>query len=94
MNTQYPNQEHEAQEDVTLCDLYLAAALNTAGIKHSQTSVVSKRVYFHFPKDDGLLTRIRREYMSRTLQIDALSFADQIKSLKSLCAELTGSSRR
>ena len=73
---------------MSICDLYLAAAIVTAGIRTTHTSTLSRRVYFHFPKDEGLLTRIKQDYMARSLQIDALSYADQIKSMKALCAEL------
>ena len=83
----------EEVTDVQLCDLYLASCLVTAGVKMIKTSIVSNRVYFHFDRENEMLTRVKQDYLARNLQIDALTLVDNVKSLKSLCAELLGSRR-
>ena len=76
------------EKDDKTCDLYLAAGLVTANVKYHTTSVLSGRVYFHFNNEDGVVDKVRREYLSRSCQVDALTYSDNVKSLKSFCAEL------
>ena len=83
-----PNRQPEGNNETRICDLYMAACLVTAQVKFHNTSVVNNRIYFHFNNDEGMVDRIKREYLARQLQIDALSFSDNIKSLKSYCAEI------
>jgi len=68
------------------CDLYLSAFFLSAGCKMSSSSRDSKtkRVYFVFEKNP-IITELKLKYFSREAKIDALTFADNIKSLKSLC---------
>jgi hypothetical protein len=90
-NNMYLNSEEVA--DVQLCDLYLASCLVSAGVKMLKTSIVNNRVYFHFDRENEMLTRIKQDYLARNLQIDALTLVDNIKSFKSLCAELLNNRR-
>ena len=83
-----------SQDDFSLCDMYLAAALVVAGLPMVNTTVLSNRVYFHFNKNDELISRIKHDFLARPLPIDALTYSDQLKSLKSLCAEILHTSRR
>lgn len=76
----------EDEQFQTTCDLYLAAMFLTAGC-HMQKSTrdpKTKRVYFMFEKNPIMLD-LKLKYFSREAKIDALTFADNIKSLKSLC---------
>lgn len=68
------------------CDLYLAAFFLSAGCRmvKSYREQKSKRVYFAFEKD-SIVNDLKLQYFSRGAKIDALTFADNIKSLKSLC---------
>ena len=68
------------------CDLYLAAFFLSAGSRmvKSYREQKSKRVYFAFEKD-SIVTDLKLQYFSRAAKVDALTFADNIKSLKSLC---------
>jgi len=68
------------------CDLYLAAFFLSAGSRmiRSTRDSKSKRVYFVFEKNP-IIVELKLNYFSRTAKIDALTFADNIKSLKSLC---------
>jgi len=68
------------------CDLYLAAFFLSTGAKMVKSSRDSKtrRVYFVFEKNPIML-ELKLSYFSRSAKVDALTFADNIKSLKSLC---------
>ena len=68
------------------CDLYLAAFMLSAGCKmvKSTRDSKTKRVYFIFEKNPIML-ELKLKYFSREAKVDALTFADNIKSLKSLC---------
>lgn len=74
------------------CDLYLAAFFLSAGCKMSRSSrdIKSKRVYFVFEKNP-LMQELKVKYFSREAKVDALTFADNIKSLKSLCHNIMSS---
>ena len=75
------------------CDLYLAAFFVSAGCKIDKSirDKKSKRVYFCFEKSP-LVSELRLNYYSREAKIDALTFADNVKSLKSLCHNITSMS--
>lgn len=68
------------------CDLYLAAFFLSAGSKmvKSIRDPKNKRVYFIFEKNP-LMQELKLKYFSREAKVDALTFADNVKSLKSLC---------
>lgn len=71
------------------CDLYLAAFFATAGCPIKSTSRDTKKVYFFFESTE-VLDRLKSAYFLRQGKIDALSYADTVKSLKSLCASIIG----
>lgn len=75
------------------CDLYLAAFLTTAGNKIKRTTRDSRKVFFHFENSE-IIQKLKDAYFMRQAPIDALSHADNIKSLKSLCASIMGSDVR
>lgn len=83
-------QDQGAQPAATrTCDLYLAASLVTAGLRYDSADVSQGRVYFTFSNEEGQVAELRRKYLSRSLVVDALTMGDNVKSLKSLCVELT-----
>jgi hypothetical protein len=71
------------------CDLYLAAFFLSTGAHMSshERDSRSRRVYFIFEKNP-LLQELKVTYFSRQAKVEALNFADNIKSLKSLCHNL------
>lgn len=75
-------------EDYATCDLYMAAALQASGLKMKGHSVDREKVYFHYEDNTGLVSRITQEYLARQLEIDALTLVDNVRSLKSFCAQL------
>ncbi len=81
---------NSCQEGYSTCDLYLAAFYVSAGckIEKSTRDRKSKRVYFNF-EQNPLMSELRVQYYSREAKIDALTFADNVKSLKSLCHNIT-----
>jgi hypothetical protein len=84
----------DSESGYQTCDLYLAAFFLSAGsrmVKHER-DIKSKRVYFFFEKNP-MLNDLKVNYFSRQAKVDALTFADNIKSLKSLCHNLLNNSR-
>jgi len=79
----------EGQDGIQTCDLYLAAFFSAAGCNMVKASREprSKRVYFVFEKTP-VINDLRVTYFSREAKVSALTFADNIKSLKSLCHNL------
>ena len=77
------------------CDLYLAAFLLSSGCRmsSSERDPKTKRVYFVFEKNP-MINELKVSYFARQAKVDALSFADNIKSLKSLCHNLSSESTR
>lgn len=69
------------------CDLYLAAFFATSGCPIKETTRDARKVYFSFDNSE-LIERLKVDYFTRNAKIDALSYADNIKSLKSLCASI------
>ncbi|MBD3262611.1 MAG: hypothetical protein GF334_13240 [Candidatus Altiarchaeales archaeon] len=72
------------------CDLYLAAFFATAGCPIKSTTRDAKKVFFLFENNE-LIEKLKSDYFLRQAKVDALSYADNIKSLKSLCASIIGS---
>jgi len=72
------------------CDLYLAAFFLSAGSKmvSHERDPKTRRVYFVFEKNP-LINELKVNYFGRKAKVEALNFADNIKSLKSLCHNLT-----
>jgi len=68
------------------CDLYLAAFFLSAGTKLTKSVRDKKtnRVYFLFEKSP-IIQELKLNYFAREAKVDAITFADNIKSLKSLC---------
>jgi hypothetical protein len=83
---------YETSAGYQTCDLYLAALFLSAGCKMSKAlkDQRSKRVSFQFEKN-VLMAELKMKYFAREAKIDALSFADNIKSLKSLCHNILNS---
>ena len=68
------------------CDLYLASFFLSAGCKMIKTNKDknSKRVYFVFEKNP-LTEELKEKFFARDAKVDALTYSDNVKSLKSLC---------
>jgi len=77
---------YENETGYQTCDLYLAAFFMAANCKllKSFRDQKSRRVYFLFEKSP-VITDLKLKYFSREAKIEALNYADNIKSLKSLC---------
>jgi hypothetical protein len=69
------------------CDLYLAAFFATSGCPIKSTTRDAKKVYFYFESNE-IVDRLKSSYFLRQGKVDALSYADNVKSLKSLCASI------
>lgn len=75
------------KEGYKTCDLYLAAFFSAAGCHIKSTSRDAKKVFFFFEQND-IIDNLRSAFYLRQAKVDALTYADQIKSLKSLCASI------
>lgn len=73
------------------CDLYLAAFLSSSSCQISKTSCEGRRVYFFF-EEGANVEVLKSDYYLRQANIDALTYADNIKSLKSLCVSIINKS--
>lgn len=69
------------------CDLYLAAFLSSASCHINKTSRDDRRVFFYF-EENAIVEKLKADYYLRQAKIDALTYADNVKSLKSLCASI------
>lgn len=77
------------KEGYKTCDLYLAAFFSSSGCPIISTVRDSRKVYFHFEQNE-IIEKLRNAYFLRQGQVDAVTYADQIKALKSLCASIMG----
>lgn len=77
---------YDGESGYQTCDLYLAAFFISANCKMIKATrdPKSHRVYFIFEKNP-MMEQLKLDYFSRTAKIAALTFTDNIKSLKSLC---------
>lgn len=64
-------------------DLYYAAYLRVAGVPLIETAREGGRVYFVFESVEGLRD-LKNEYFNRKAKVPALSYADEIRSMKAL----------
>lgn len=93
MNSSIHGDLIHTDEGVQTCDLYLAAFFVSAGCPIKKTIKNPKRVYFLFENPE-IVERLREDYFTRKASIDALTYADNVKSLKSLCASITDHLRK
>jgi len=69
-------------------DLYFAAYLKVAGVSFKETEREGRRVFFVFEDvDRSVLRDLKNGYFNRTAKVPALSFADEIKTMKQLTHE-------
>lgn len=75
------------QEPFETSDLNLAALLRTAGVQMIDARRESpKRVVFLFERDDaGMVERLMRDFFNKNTKVDALSYSQEQKALKTLC---------
>jgi|TARA_B100000073_G_C23719145_1_gene567009 predicted protein tyrosine phosphatase len=64
-------------------DLYFAAYLKTTGMELLKTELEGRKVIFVFEKSHRFKD-LKREYFNRTSRVPALTFVDEIRSMKSL----------
>lgn len=72
------------RQDYRTTDLYLAAYFKAKGLPFLNTLRLSGKVYFIFEFDDGI-RQMKNDFFSRTGEVSALSYADELRALKSLC---------
>jgi len=84
----------DGEKGFETCDLYLAAFFMSAGCRmlSAYREQKTKRVYFCFEKTP-ILMDLRLNYFSREAKVPAATYADNIKSLKSLCHNIVTSTK-
>ena len=84
----------DSEEGYQTCDLYLAAFFLSAGCKMAKSirDPKTRRVYFIFERNP-IMQDLKVKYFSREAKVEALTFADNIKSLKSLCHNIINGPR-
>ena len=74
------------QEPFKSKDLYLSAFLRAAGARMIDTERRGTIVIFVFEQNgDGMIHRLQTDYYNKSAKIDARTFVDEIKVLKTLC---------
>lgn len=75
----------EKSADFRTPDLYFAAYLQTAGVAMRSTVREGGRVYFIFDTSIADIDELKLGWFNKTAKVPALPYADNIKSLKSIC---------
>lgn len=75
------------EEGIKTCDLYLAAFFVSVDCPVMKTSREGRKVYFCF-ENTKMMEDLKIAYFTRQSKVDALTYSDNIKSLKSLCASI------
>lgn len=73
----------EVQNEYKTSDLYFSAYLKVAGVELLGTEKSGNKVIFIFRKVDSIRD-LKKEYFNRTAKVVALSYVDEIRSMKSL----------
>jgi hypothetical protein len=71
---------------VRTSDLYLAAYFKVAGVNFLKIEREGRRVFFVFEESEAV-PDLKSQYFNRTSKVVALSYADEIKIMKSLTYE-------
>ena len=66
-------------------DLYFAAYLQTAGVTMLKSERENSRVFFVFSTEVADIEELKTGWFNSTAKIPAMTFANNIKSLKSVC---------
>lgn len=64
-------------------DLYYAAYLKVAGVSYLGTAREGSRVFFIFEDAEGLRD-LKTQYFNRIAKVPALTYADEVKTMKAL----------
>ena len=64
-------------------DLYYAAYLKVAEVKFLETVRENGRIFFVFERQEGIRT-LKNQYYARISKVPALTYADEIKTMKTL----------
>ena len=76
--------------DYRTSDLYYAAYLKVAGVEFRGTTKEGNRVFFLFENVEGM-SDLKKQYFNRFAKVSALTYADEVRSMKNLTYMETGS---
>lgn len=74
-------------DGIKTCDLYLAAFFVSVDCPVTKTMREGRKVYFCF-ENSQMMEQLKMSFFTRQAKVDAQTYADNIKSLKSLCASI------
>ncbi len=66
-------------------DVYLTAALSAKGKRPDKVTTLNERMTFHWMTKPDEARLLADEYYRKALQVDSRTFADEIRSIKTLC---------
>lgn len=75
--------EHTNDGKFRTADIYFAAYLKVAGVEFLGTEREGPRVYFIFVIPEGMRD-LKNQYYNRTAKVSALTYADEVKTMKNL----------
>ena len=75
------------EEGIKTCDLYMAAFFVSVDCPVIKTVREGRKVYFCF-ENSKMMEDLKVSFFTRQAKVDALTYADNVKSLKSLCASI------
>ena len=73
----------ETRKEFRTSDLYFAAYLKVAGVEFRGTTKEGTRVFFLFEPGNGI-SDLKTQYFNRFAKVPALTFVDEIRSMKGL----------
>jgi len=80
----------ETGKEYKTSDLYFAAYLKVAGVEFCGTTKEGNRVFFLFTPTEGM-SDLKTQYFNRYAKVSALTYADEVRSMKGLTYMETGS---
>jgi len=73
------------QREFRTPDLYFAAFLQTAGVELKRTDRENARVFFVFSTEIADIEELKTGWFNNTAKVAAQPYANNVKSLKSVC---------
>jgi len=75
--------DHKNDGRYRTSDLYYAAYLRVAGVPLLESEKEDRRVFFVFEHSDSI-QELKKQYFNRSSKVPALTYADEIRSMKAL----------
>ena len=80
-----PKGEKMNKRAFTSTDVYMVAALSAKGKRPDKVTTLNERMTFHWLVNPDEARLLASNYYRKLLSVDSRTFADEIRSLKTLC---------